>query len=62
VLAALETHPRAPGRRLKLVANLPYNVATPLVANLLMGPRVPCTMTVTVQKRSLIGWPRGPAP
>jgi 16S rRNA (adenine1518-N6/adenine1519-N6)-dimethyltransferase len=37
-------------RRLKLVANLPYNVATPLVANLLASPIVPHSMTVTVQK------------
>jgi 16S rRNA (adenine1518-N6/adenine1519-N6)-dimethyltransferase len=40
----------APGRRLKLVANLPYNVATPLIANLLALDRPPLTMTVTVQK------------
>ncbi len=40
----------APGRQLKLVANLPYNVATPVVANLLASPIVPRSMTVTVQK------------
>jgi 16S rRNA (adenine1518-N6/adenine1519-N6)-dimethyltransferase len=40
----------APRRRLKLVANLPYNVATPLISNLLSLDRPPCTMTVTVQK------------
>jgi 16S rRNA (adenine1518-N6/adenine1519-N6)-dimethyltransferase len=40
----------APGRRFKLVANLPYNIATPLVSNLLAGPLVPCSMTVTIQK------------
>ena len=40
----------APGRRLKLVANLPYNVATPLISNLLALDRPPRTMTVTVQK------------
>lgn len=34
----------------KLVANLPYNVATPVVANLLMSPIVPVAMTITVQK------------
>jgi 16S rRNA (adenine1518-N6/adenine1519-N6)-dimethyltransferase len=39
-----------PGRRLKLVANLPYNVATPLISNLLALERPPLTMTVTVQK------------
>ena len=27
----------APGRRLKLVANLPYNIATPLLSNLLLS-------------------------
>ena len=40
----------APGRRLKLVANLPYNIATPLIANLLAERRPPQTMTVTIQK------------
>jgi 16S rRNA (adenine1518-N6/adenine1519-N6)-dimethyltransferase len=37
-------------RQLKLVANLPYNVATPIIANLLASPIVPRSMTVTVQK------------
>ena len=37
-------------RRWKLVANLPYNVATPLISNLLALDRPPSTMTVTVQK------------
>jgi 16S rRNA (adenine1518-N6/adenine1519-N6)-dimethyltransferase len=40
----------APGRRLKLVANLPYNIATPLISNLLAEPTPPQTMTVTIQK------------
>jgi len=40
----------APGRRLKLVANLPYNIATPLMANLLLTDVVPYSMTVTIQK------------
>lgn len=40
----------APGRRFKLVANLPYNVATPLVSNLLGLERPPESMTVTIQK------------
>jgi 16S rRNA (adenine1518-N6/adenine1519-N6)-dimethyltransferase len=40
----------APGRRLKLVANLPYSVATPVVANLLASSIVPSTMTITIQK------------
>jgi 16S rRNA (adenine1518-N6/adenine1519-N6)-dimethyltransferase len=38
------------GRRLKLVANLPYNIATPLIGNLLSEPLTPQTMTVTIQK------------
>ncbi|HUT90697.1 MAG TPA: 16S rRNA (adenine(1518)-N(6)/adenine(1519)-N(6))-dimethyltransferase RsmA [Thermoguttaceae bacterium] len=40
----------APGRQLKLVANLPYNVATPILANLLAIDEPPRTMTVTIQK------------
>jgi 16S rRNA (adenine1518-N6/adenine1519-N6)-dimethyltransferase len=40
----------APGRRLKLVANLPYNIATPIISNLLLAPHVPHSMTVTIQK------------
>ncbi|MBI2827189.1 MAG: ribosomal RNA small subunit methyltransferase A [Planctomycetia bacterium] len=39
-----------PERRLKLVANLPYNVATPILSNLLAGELVPASMTVTIQK------------
>jgi 16S rRNA (adenine1518-N6/adenine1519-N6)-dimethyltransferase len=34
----------------QLVANLPYGIATPLISNLLMGPMVPESMTVTIQK------------
>jgi 16S rRNA (adenine1518-N6/adenine1519-N6)-dimethyltransferase len=40
----------APGRRLKLVANLPYNIATPVLSNLLLSPHVPHSMIVTIQK------------
>lgn len=40
----------APGRQLKLVANLPYNVATPIISNLLLAPVVPAMMVVTIQK------------
>ncbi len=40
----------APGRRLKLAANLPYNIATPIISNLLLTDIVPHTMTVTIQK------------
>jgi 16S rRNA (adenine1518-N6/adenine1519-N6)-dimethyltransferase len=40
----------APDRRLKLVANLPYNVATPLISNLLIHPELcPALMVVTIQ-------------
>src|SRR4029078_709524 len=34
----------------KLVANLPYNIATPLISNLLLARYVPHSMTVTIQK------------
>lgn len=40
----------APGRRFKLAANLPYNIATPLIANLLLTELTPYSMTVTIQK------------
>ncbi|MCA9268696.1 MAG: ribosomal RNA small subunit methyltransferase A [Planctomycetales bacterium] len=40
----------APGRRFKLAANLPYNIATPVISNLLSTPIVPSLMTVTIQK------------
>lgn len=36
--------------RFMLVANLPYNIATPLVSNLLVGPLPPDRMVVTIQK------------
>ena len=39
-----------PQRRFKLAANLPYNIATPLISNLLKTELVPDTMTVTIQK------------
>ena len=40
----------APDRRFKLVANLPYNIATPVISNLLLARHVPHSMTVTIQK------------
>ena len=40
----------APGRQLKLVANLPYNIATPILGNLLSEENPPRTMTATIQK------------
>jgi 16S rRNA (adenine1518-N6/adenine1519-N6)-dimethyltransferase len=41
---------KEPSRRFKLVANLPYNIATPVVSNLLLWPHVPHSMVVTIQK------------
>ena len=38
------------GRVFKLAANLPYNVATPIISNFLRSDVVPATMTVTIQK------------
>ncbi len=40
----------APNRRFKLVANLPYNIATPVLSNLLLSTHVPHSMTATIQK------------
>ena len=40
----------APGRRLKLAANLPYCIATPVISNLLRTEITPVSMTVTIQK------------
>lgn len=39
-----------PGRGFKLVANLPYNVATPIISNLLMLEVPPTLISVTIQK------------
>jgi 16S rRNA (adenine1518-N6/adenine1519-N6)-dimethyltransferase len=51
VLAAIQEQLAAgPNRRFKLVANLPYGVATPLISNLLELERPPELMTVTIQK------------
>jgi 16S rRNA (adenine1518-N6/adenine1519-N6)-dimethyltransferase len=38
------------GRRLKLVANLPYNIATPVLSNLLSCQHAVHSMTATIQK------------
>ena len=40
----------ATGRGFKLVSNLPYNIATPLISNLLGSDLLPDSMTVTIQK------------
>jgi len=39
-----------PGRKFKLAANLPYNVATPVISNLLHGDTPPVQMAITIQK------------
>src|SRR5690606_8872656 len=39
-----------PGGRLKLVANLPYNVATPILSNLLDIEPWPVQMVATIQR------------
>ncbi len=39
-----------PQARFLLVANLPYNVATPIVSNLLLGDPSPDVVVVTIQK------------
>jgi 16S rRNA (adenine1518-N6/adenine1519-N6)-dimethyltransferase len=40
----------APERRLKVVANLPYHIATPVVTNLLVHPELcPTRMAITIQ-------------
>jgi len=41
---------RSPSRRFKLVANLPFNIATPILSNLLTLERPPQSMTATIQK------------
>jgi 16S rRNA (adenine1518-N6/adenine1519-N6)-dimethyltransferase len=43
----LDAHP---GSQLKLVANLPYSIATPILSNLLLVTPVPVSMTATIQK------------
>jgi 16S rRNA (adenine1518-N6/adenine1519-N6)-dimethyltransferase len=41
----------SPERQLKLVANLPFNVATPLISNLLVHPDLsPARLVVTIQR------------
>lgn len=39
-----------PDRQLKLVANLPYNIATPVISNLLATDLPVASLTVTIQK------------
>lgn len=47
---AVEQNSNSPRRRFKLVANLPYCVATPVLSNLLLADPLPTSMTVTIQK------------
>jgi len=55
----------APPRVLKLVANLPFNVATPVIVNLLIHPvHCPTLMVVTIQRElaeRMIAFPSSPA-
>ena len=39
-----------PGRTFKLAANLPYNIATPILSNLLTVDPAPVSLTATIQK------------
>ena len=41
---------KIPGSRFIVAANLPYNIATPLISNLMRTEIVPDTLTVTIQK------------
>lgn len=51
VLSAIRERLSAgPDRHFKLAANLPYNIATPIITNLLACDTPPETMTVTIQK------------
>jgi 16S rRNA (adenine1518-N6/adenine1519-N6)-dimethyltransferase len=51
VLTEVQSHlAAAPGRQFKLVANLPYNVATPILSNLLTAEPTPVSLTATIQK------------
>ncbi|MBN1805443.1 MAG: ribosomal RNA small subunit methyltransferase A [Sedimentisphaerales bacterium] len=50
VISTLESARKKYNGRLLLVANLPYNVASPVMMNLVTGPVVADAMYVTVQK------------
>lgn len=45
-----EAMERTGAKRYRLAANLPYNVATPILSNLLRAELTPASMTVTIQK------------
>lgn len=48
--AVEEALARIPGSRFKLVANLPYNIATPIISNLIYFEPTPTLYAVTIQK------------
>lgn len=48
--AVRERLAESPERQFKLAANLPYNVATPILSNLLSTDITPVSMTATIQK------------
>ncbi len=50
VIKAIETAHKKYAGRILLVANLPYNVASPVMVNLVKGPTIADGMFVTVQK------------
>jgi 16S rRNA (adenine1518-N6/adenine1519-N6)-dimethyltransferase len=51
-----------PGRRFKVVANLPYHIATPVISNLLVHPELcPELMVVTIQREMAERLCAGPA-
>ena len=50
LVAVREKLASLPGSKFKLVANLPYNVATPIISNLLTVVPFPERMVVTIQK------------
>jgi len=51
VIETVQKHLAAePNRVFKVAANLPYNIATPIISNLLRSEIVPDTITVTIQK------------
>ncbi len=50
LVAVRERLASIPGSRFKLIANLPYNIATPIISNLLTVDPFPDRMVVTIQK------------
>lgn len=51
VLETVQKHLDVDANRVfKVAANLPYNIATPLISNLLKNEPVPATITVTIQR------------